>query len=67
MARYAQVQDASGFVVNVVEWDGNADPATGGWAPPAGYTMIPSEDAAAGWTWDGQKFNPPPGGALEEV
>lgn len=65
MARYAQVHSPSGFVVNVVIWDGNTDPETGGWVPPTGYDMVALEDeqaCAAGWTYDGTTFTPPPGG-----
>lgn len=64
MARYAQVHTPTGFVVNVVEWDGNTDPATGGWVPPDGYTMVVDEPPTCGpgWTYDGSKFTPPPGG-----
>jgi hypothetical protein len=58
MARYAMVQDASGIVVNVIEWDGNTET----WTPPEGYTMVLDEppSAGAGSTWDGEKFIPPP-------
>lgn len=60
MARYAMVHEASGFIANVVEWDG--DTAT--WQPPQGYVMI--EDAAAvacpGGMYVGGEFQPPPGG-----
>lgn len=60
MARYAMVDDASGIVVNVIEWDGNPDT----WAAPGGYTMV--EDSAGqagpGFTLDGTTFTPPPGG-----
>lgn len=60
MARYAMVQDASGIVVNVIEWDG--DEAT--WQAPAGYTMIadPDGEAGPGFSYDGHEFVPPPGG-----
>jgi hypothetical protein len=55
------VDDASGIVVNVVEWDG--DEAT--WKAVDGYTMVEDADNAAspGFTWDGTTFLPPPGGA----
>jgi hypothetical protein len=60
MARYAMVHEATGFVVNVVEWDG--DTAT--WQPPAGHMMVLDEPPSAGpgYTYDGEKFIPPPGG-----
>jgi hypothetical protein len=67
MARYAQVEPNSGIVVNIVQWDGNADWKTGGWIPPAGYDMVPLADdasAGAGWTYDGTTYTPPPGGQL---
>jgi hypothetical protein len=58
MARYAMVQDASGVVVNVIEWDGNTET----WQPPAGHTMVLDEPPSAGpgATYDGEKFIPPP-------
>ena len=60
MARYAQVETASGFVVNVVEWSGDESE----WRPPAGYTMIDATDkfVGPGFTYDGTNFIPPPGG-----
>lgn len=60
MARYAQVLETAGVVVNVIEWDGN----TATWQPPAGYTMISDPDmmSAPGFSWDGTSFTPPPGG-----
>jgi hypothetical protein len=60
MARYAMVQDASGIVVNVIEWSGD----TADWQPDPGYTMVPDEPAVCGpgWSWDGTTFTPPPGG-----
>jgi hypothetical protein len=70
MARYAQVLDAAGITVNVIIWDGNTDPQTGGWEPPTGYTMVPLADdqaCAAGWTYDGTTFVPPPGGEAPVV
>jgi len=60
MARYAMVEDISGIVVNVIEWDGD----TSNWQPPAGYTMIEDTEGQAGpgYHHDGAKFVPPPGG-----
>jgi len=55
MSRYAQVEDQSGIVVNVIEWD-----AGSGWEPPAGYTMIETNEASPGWRYDGSTFTPPP-------
>jgi len=59
MARYAQVQQASGFVTNVFEWDPEAAP---GLTPPAGYTFVadPEVTASPGFTYDGTAFVPPP-------
>jgi hypothetical protein len=60
MARYAMVDDASGIVVNVIEWDG--EEAT--WKSPTGYTMVLDEPPAAGpgFTYADGVFTPPPGG-----
>lgn len=60
MARYAMIDDASGIVVNVIEWDG--DEAK--WAPPEGYTMVEDTEnkAGPGFSYDGETFIPPPGG-----
>lgn len=60
MARYAMVQDASGIVVNVVEWSGD----TADWQPGPGYTMVLDDPGtcSAGWSYDGSKFIPPPSG-----
>jgi hypothetical protein len=54
------VQDASGIVVNVIEWDGNE--AT--WKAPSGYTMVEDAngEAGPGFTYADSKFMPPPGG-----
>jgi len=60
MARYAMVQDKSGVVVNVIEWNG--DEAT--WRAPDGYTMVEDTkgEAGPGCSYDGTTFTPPPGG-----
>ena len=60
MARYAMVDDASGIVVNVIEWDG--EEAT--WRAPTGYTMVLDEPPAAGpgFSYAAGVFTPPPGG-----
>jgi len=59
------VDEASGIVVNVVEWDG--DEAT--WRAPTGYLMV--EDSASqagpGYTYEDGTFTPPPGGAPSGV
>lgn len=61
MARYAQILEAAGFVVNVIEWDGN----TATWQPPAGYVMVEDtkSEAGPGFTYVDGQFVPPPGGA----
>jgi hypothetical protein len=60
MARYAMVQDSSGVVVNVIEWDGN----TATWAPPAGYTMVEdtNNEIGVGGTYEDGTYTPPPSG-----
>lgn len=57
MARYAQVHEASGFVANVIEWDGQGD-----LQPPAGYVWVEDTGSKAGpgYTYDGTTFAPPP-------
>lgn len=58
MARYAMVQKVTGFVVNVIEWDGNE--AT--WKAPDAYEMIEDTEAVAGpgFTYEDGQFVPPP-------
>lgn len=60
MARYAQVLEAGGFVVNVIEWDGNEE----NWRPPPGYVMIEDVNGEAwpGCTYVDGAFVPPPSG-----
>lgn len=60
MARYAMIDNASGIVVNVIEWNGD----TANWQPPTGYTMVEDTGmkAGPGYTYDGSTFTPPPGG-----
>lgn len=57
MARWAIVDKASTFVVNVIEWDGN----TATFQVPDIYQMVEDSDfkAAPGYKWDGSKFIPP--------
>lgn len=59
MARWAMVHEASTFVANVIEWDGDE----ANFKPPAGYKMVEDTDARAGsggtWTAEGG-FLPPP-------
>jgi hypothetical protein len=60
MARYAMVHSASGFVANVIEWDGNEE----NWMPPEGYEMVEDTEGKAGpgFTYVDGAFTPPPGG-----
>lgn len=60
MARYAMVHHLTGFVANVIEWDG--DEAK--WAPPEGYEMVEDTEAKAGpgFQYTDGEFIPPPGG-----
>lgn len=45
-----------GVVVNLIVWDGETD-----WSPGAGLTVVSAEPGVAiGWTWDGERFAPPP-------
>jgi hypothetical protein len=56
MAQYAAI--SSGFVVNIIEWDGAA-----AYDPPDGLThdLIPDGDAVAiGYTWTNGVFTAPP-------
>lgn len=65
MSRYAMVDQGSGIVVNVIEWDGNEET----WQPPPGYQMVEDPDfrAGPGYSWDGETFQPPPGGEPGET
>jgi hypothetical protein len=56
MARYAMV-DATGLVVNVVEWNGN----TQTWQPPPDMTMVEdvNGEAGPGFTYADGAFVPP--------
>jgi hypothetical protein len=60
MARYAQVHTKTGYVVNVIEWDGNVKT----WKPPEGFTMVEDKRGVAGpgHLHTKGKFTPPPGG-----
>jgi hypothetical protein len=53
MARYQLIEDATGNVVNVIEWDGNE----AGWQPPPGYSAV-LDDPDTIWTYDGEKYVP---------
>lgn len=60
MARYAMVHHLTGFVANVIEWDGS----TATWMPPDGYDMVEDVNAEAGpgFQYKDGIFTPPPGG-----
>lgn len=60
IANYAWIE--GGVVTNCIVWDGNTDPATGGFLPPEDVTiiLIPEGSSAwMGWGWDGTEFTPP--------
>jgi hypothetical protein len=61
MPRYAMIHEDSGFVVNVILWDGNEET----WSPPEGYIMVEDTEGAAGpgYTYADETFVPPPSGA----
>lgn len=52
----------SGVVVQVVvlgaQWEDPASPDH--WVPPGGSTVVLSDIAGIGWTWDGSIFTAPP-------
>lgn len=54
MTRWAQVHTASGFVVNVLEFDDTVP-----LGPPADYELIEDagHNAGPGMIWDGTNFN----------
>ena len=60
MARYAMIDTAAGYVVNVVEWDGSE----ASWRAPSGYTMVEDTGnvAGPGFRYDGTTFTAPPAG-----
>lgn len=68
MARYAMIHAATGFVVNVIEWDGD-ESRPDSWHPPAGHIMVldTQPTAGPGWTYANGKFNPPPSFTPPEV
>lgn len=53
--RYVIINEATGSVVNVVEWDGSAQ-----WSPPRGTIAIQSGEGGIGDAWDGKAFTSPP-------
>lgn len=63
MARWAMVDDSNAIIVNIIEWNGNEDVATGGWEIPEGITMVEETEetgaALIGGSWNGQTFDPP--------
>lgn len=54
MAKYAQI-DAHGVVVNLVEWNGD----TKLWQPPEGFTVVRTDAARIGDSYDGARFTTP--------
>lgn len=50
---YAVVKD--GIVINMVVWDGVTE-----WQPDEGMAVAADEYAGIGWSYDGEKFTPPP-------
>lgn len=72
---YAWVED--GIVTNITEWDGNADPMTGGLVVPEGVAMAPIPDGAIAYIGFGATQNsdgswvfdqpPPPTRSAEEI
>jgi len=56
MNRFALVHSATGFVTNVILWDGNLET----WAPDDGYEAILSEYAQIGWSYVNGLFAAPP-------
>ena len=65
MARYAMIENTSGIVVNVIEWDGSE----ANWRAPSGYTMVEDTQfvAGPGSSYDGTAFIPVPSGELGMV
>lgn len=60
MENYAWIEN--GVVTNVIVWDGNTDPSTGGFAAPDGVTLVklePDNPAWIGWGWNGSNFIAP--------
>jgi hypothetical protein len=60
--RYVIVEELTGMVTNMIEWDGvEWDVETGvGWSPEDGSIAIQSEDAQTGWTYADGVFTAPP-------
>lgn len=53
----------NGSVISVVELAPNwnqSDAGRDAWTPPAGVTVVPTDVAGIGWTWDGATFTAPP-------
>jgi len=60
MARYAMIDEASGIIVNVIEWDGDETR----WRPPQGHKMVEDTEGVAGpgGSFKDGEFHPAPGG-----
>ena len=54
--RFTIVEQATGLVLNVIEWEGDTET----WRPPEGCNAVQSDVANIGDTWDGTNFLPPP-------
>ena len=54
---YLEYRTEDGLIVNAIVWDGEAP-----YDPGAGRAVVPLGDSGAwiGWTYDGEKFSPPP-------
>lgn len=50
--RYALI--TSGLVINVIEWDGETE-----WTTPEDCTLVQSDTAGPGWTYEEGVFTPP--------
>lgn len=55
MGRYAVIDEPTGTVVNVIEWDGIAE-----WEQPEGCIVVESEEAQIGWGYAEGEFQEPP-------
>lgn len=54
MARKALIEESTGKVVNVVEFEDGAF----NWQPPIGHKLMEAANGSPGDTWDGTKFIP---------
>ena len=55
MARYAMVNEQSGIVTVIVEWNGDLKR----WQPPPLHKMVESDEAKPGWSYHDEQFKPP--------